>query len=93
MYFYMEAKIREQEDIKQEITDEIEKLREYRIINARIELYTSDIQLAHLRNIENLEEEKLYSEHLTSQLVDCNKLLEEEQEKFQKASEDYMKLR
>ncbi len=90
MYFYMEAKIREQEDIKQEITDEIEKLREYRIINARIELYTSDIQLAHLRNI---EEEKLYSERLTSQLDDCNKLLKEEQEKFQKASEDYMKLR
>tara|TARA_B100000579_G_C22262221_1_gene589905 strand:- start:266 stop:526 length:261 start_codon:yes stop_codon:yes gene_type:complete len=86
----MEAKIREQEDIKQEITDEIEKLREYRIINARIELYTSDIQLAHLRNI---EEEKLYSERLTSQLDDCNKLLKEEQEKFQKASEDYMKLR
>lgn len=93
MYFYMEAKIREQEDIKQEITDKIEKLREYRIINARIELYTSDIQLAHLRNIENLEEEKLYSEHLNGQLDDCHKLLKEEQEKFQKASEDYMKLR
>tara|TARA_B100000902_G_C26545672_1_gene544666 strand:+ start:172 stop:444 length:273 start_codon:yes stop_codon:yes gene_type:complete len=76
------------------IRDEGDKLiqqrREYNVINARIQLDTDDIQQAYVIKI---QQEQKYNEELNKNLEKCQKLLEEEEEQFKKASEDYMKLR
>ena len=76
------------------IRDEGDKLiqqrREYNVINARIQLDNDDIQQAYVIKI---QQEQKYNEELNKKLEKCQKLLEEEEEQFKKASEDYMKLR
>ncbi len=94
MYFYMEELLTQLRKENKIIRDEGDKLiqqrREYNVINARIQLDTDDIQQAYVIKI---QQEQKYNEELNKNLEKCQKLLEEEEEQFKKASEDYMKLR